>query len=161
MVIYPFWASLIGQLCSQFSPWSGNRALYGVICYTLHNTIHCWCFTQFNTLLLSRVLKRWLPLIVCLPTPLTLLILFSPSSNRPSPSSSSLSSPPPLIHPVGLFELGGNCLLRCPANHFPREGQCIPCDGPCPTGKKGCSGFSVGCCINREEFICYQLEFGR
>ena len=23
------------------------------------------------------------------------------------------------------------------------------------------SGFSVGCCINREKVICYQLEFGK
>ena len=35
----------------------------------------------------------------------------------------------------GLFELSGNCLLRCPENYFSREGQCIPCDGPCPTGR--------------------------
>ena len=36
----------------------------------------------------------------------------------------------------GLFELSGNCLLRCPDNYFSRGGQCIFCDGACPTGRQ-------------------------
>ena len=28
-------------------------------------------------------------------------------------------------------------------------------------GGSSFSGFSVGCCINREKVICYQLEFGK
>ena len=44
--------------------------------------------------------------------------------------------PPPPPLPEGLFELSGSCLLRCPENFFSDEGRCIPCDGPCPRGKR-------------------------
>ena len=36
----------------------------------------------------------------------------------------------------GLFEFGGYCVRRCPQNYFSREGQCIPCDEPCPRGRR-------------------------
>ena len=40
------------------------------------------------------------------------------------------------LHLEGLFEFRGYCVRRCPPNYFSREGQCIPCDEPCPTGRR-------------------------
>ena len=65
-------------------------------------------------------------LFIFLPPPIPLFLFILPSVLIPSS----------LLFLEGLFELSGNCLLRCPANHFSREGQCISCDGPCPTGER-------------------------
>ena len=63
------------------------------------------------------------------------ILLFLPllPSHAPSHVPSPLISP---SHTAGLVEFSGYCILRCPENYFSREGQCIACDGPCPTGER-------------------------